>query len=64
MTKGKTDKTPSAKDHQDIGLDIWNRKYRYQGEGQTPADNSYGDMWRRVARAAAASEEKKNAVGR
>ncbi len=59
MTKGKTDKLQSMKNNKDIGLDIWNRKYRYQGEGQTPPDNSYEDMWHRVARAAAANETKK-----
>lgn len=59
MTKGKAEKVPKIKDNKDIGLDIWNRKYRYQGEGQTPADSNYEDMWRRIARAAAANEEKK-----
>ena len=59
MTKSKTDKLQSVEDKKDIGLDIWNRKYRYKGEGEVPADNSYEDMWRRVARAAAAHETKK-----
>ena len=59
MTKNKTDKLQRMEDKKDIGLDIWNRKYRYQGEGEVPADNSYEDMWRRVARAAAVNEEKK-----
>lgn len=59
MTKGKEDKLQSIEEKKDIGMDIWNRKYRYKGEGEVPADNSYEDMWRRVARAAAANEAKK-----
>ncbi|MFA7230471.1 MAG: adenosylcobalamin-dependent ribonucleoside-diphosphate reductase [Victivallaceae bacterium] len=59
MTKAKADKGQEKDVAKDIGLDIWNRKYRYNGDGAAPADSCYEDMWKRIARAAAAQETKK-----
>lgn len=56
MSKVKKEKSNTSDHINDIGLDIWNRKYRYKGDGQTRADENYEDMWRRVAKAAANNE--------
>ncbi len=42
-----------------ISQDIWNKKYRYQGNNEVPADKSIEETWQRVARAVAFSEGKK-----
>ena len=48
----------SSKKFFDIGEEIWNRKYRYEGSNGLPPDKSVNDTWRRVARAAASMENK------
>ena len=40
----------------DIGGEIWNRKYKYHGSTDIPADITPNDSFRRVAKAAAAKE--------
>ena len=40
-----------------ISEDIWNRKYRYSGNNDIPADNSLDETMCRVARACAEAEE-------
>jgi len=47
----------SSKKYFDIGVEIWNRKYRYEGSNGLPADKTIEDTWRRVAKAAAAVEK-------
>ncbi len=42
----------------DISHYIWEKKYRYLGSPSIPADSSFEDTWRRVARAVAANEKK------
>ncbi len=41
----------------DIGSEIWNRKYRYQGSSACPPDQTPDDTMRRVAKAAAVHEK-------
>ncbi len=57
----KTKKETAGDCHHDIGLDIWNRKYRYRGDGTAKADDNYEAMWRRIAKAAAVNETNKAA---
>jgi ribonucleoside-diphosphate reductase alpha chain len=40
-----------------IARDIWNQKYRFQGDGSRAADTSLGETFTRVARAAAVPEK-------
>ncbi len=47
----------SSKKFFDIGTEIWNRKYRYEGSNGLPADRTVEETWRRVAKAAAAVEK-------
>lgn len=47
----------STEQTNDISEEIWKRKYRYSGGGNIPADKTYEDSWKRVAKAAAASEK-------
>ena len=44
----------------DIGGEIWNRKYKYHGSTEIPADITPDDSFRRVAKAAASKEENKS----
>ncbi len=48
----------------DLVTDIWQRKYRYSGHGTRPADASIEDTMKRVARACAAKDEKKEQAAR
>lgn len=41
----------------DIGMEIWDRKYRYHGSKSIPEDKTVDDTWHRVARTAAANEK-------
>lgn len=41
----------------DIGYDIWTRKYRYRGSADIKADENYEDTWRRIAKAVASVEK-------
>ncbi|MFA6566762.1 MAG: adenosylcobalamin-dependent ribonucleoside-diphosphate reductase [Victivallales bacterium] len=41
----------------DVGTEIWNRKYRYEGSNGVPEDKTVQETWSRVARAAAAREK-------
>jgi ribonucleoside-diphosphate reductase alpha chain len=41
----------------DVGAEIWNRKYRYEGSNGVPEDKTVQETWSRVARAAAAREK-------
>ena len=41
----------------DVGTEIWNRKYRYEGSNGVPEDKTVQETWARVARAAAAREK-------
>ncbi|HCE42355.1 MAG TPA: adenosylcobalamin-dependent ribonucleoside-diphosphate reductase [Lentisphaeria bacterium] len=41
----------------DIGTEIWNRKYRYEGSNGLPEDKTIEETWKRVAKAAAAVEK-------
>jgi ribonucleoside-diphosphate reductase alpha chain len=43
----------------DVGAEIWNRKYRYEGSNGVPEDKTVEETWSRVARAAAAKEKDK-----
>ncbi|MFA6292291.1 MAG: adenosylcobalamin-dependent ribonucleoside-diphosphate reductase [Victivallales bacterium] len=43
----------------DVGAEIWNRKYRYEGSNGVPEDKTVQETWARVARAAAAREKDK-----
>jgi ribonucleoside-diphosphate reductase alpha chain len=40
----------------DIGQEIWDKKYRYKNEDETPIDQTVEDTWRRVAYAVAMPE--------
>jgi ribonucleoside-diphosphate reductase alpha chain len=40
----------------DIGQEIWDKKYRYKNEDDTPIDQTVEDTWRRVAYAVAMPE--------
>jgi len=41
----------------DIGKEIWDKKYRYKNEDDTPIDQTIEDTWRRVAYAVAMPEK-------
>jgi len=41
----------------DISREIWNRKYRFQGNDVAEADTSYEETWSRVAKAVAKNED-------
>lgn len=43
----------------DISVEIWNKKYRYQGNGEIPEDKNIEATWQRVASAIAGREGKK-----
>jgi ribonucleoside-diphosphate reductase alpha chain len=43
----------------DISVEIWNKKYRYQGNGDIPGDECIEDTWQRVASSIAGREGKK-----
>lgn len=47
---------PSKSQENDIGVDIWNRKYRYHGSEDVKADETYEDTWHRIAKAVACRE--------
>ena len=43
----------------DISREIWNRKYRFQGNDIVQEDTTYESTWARVAKAIASNEEDK-----